>query len=72
MLKIQNQIITFYLKLFHTYYSVFVPHDHLLLREPSRVVFFTTTAAEKVWPLLKTLAPDANLRQIWDIVELLR
>jgi hypothetical protein len=49
-----------------------VAHDHLLLREPSRVVFFTITAAEGVWPLLQNIGPDANLRQVWDIVELLR
>jgi hypothetical protein len=49
-----------------------VPHDHLLLREPSRVVFFTTTSTEQVWPFLQTISPDANLSHVWDIVELLR
>ncbi|XP_065349819.1 uncharacterized protein LOC135945837 [Cloeon dipterum] len=54
--------------------SVFALHDHLLLRDPTTLTFFTFSSAERVWPLLGSLESVEKLQfsRIWDIFEIIR
>ncbi|XP_059475451.1 uncharacterized protein LOC132196670 [Neocloeon triangulifer] len=53
--------------------SAFTPHDHLVLREPSQLVFFTYNNAQAIWRMLEEIQFSESfvLENIWDILKIL-